>query len=64
MASFNHEKEHCCIYSVYTSYYLAGVLKTGKSGTIAMGLVPKNYPPNRQPGWNVQSIGYHADDGG
>ena len=41
-----------------------GILKTGKQGTIAIGLVPKNYPPNRQPGWNVQSIGYHADDGG
>jgi len=43
---------------------LTEVLAVGKSGTISMGLAPANYTPNRQAGWNAQSIGYHADDGG
>ncbi|KAL4230338.1 hypothetical protein ACF0H5_010721 [Mactra antiquata] len=44
--------------------YSIKILALGEKGTIAMGLGPHNYAPNRQPGWNSQSIGYHADDGG
>ena len=30
---------------------------------IAIGLARKDYPKNKQPGWNRGSIAYHADDG-
>ncbi|KAK3588393.1 hypothetical protein CHS0354_028970 [Potamilus streckersoni] len=40
------------------------ILAPGDIKAIAIGLVPQDYPPNRQPGWNPRAIGYHADDGG
>ncbi|KAK3777048.1 hypothetical protein RRG08_008898 [Elysia crispata] len=40
------------------------IINKGEYGYIAIGVCPKRYPPNRQPGWNSGSIGYHADDGG
>ncbi|KAH9494571.1 SPRY domain-containing protein 3 [Bulinus truncatus] len=36
----------------------------GDNCYIAIGVCPKTYPPDRQPGWNRGSFGYHADDGG
>ena len=44
--------------------YFIEILKTGKKGEIGIGLIPKDYPNNRMPGWNLRSIGYHADNGG
>ncbi|GFN82127.1 leucine-rich repeat serine/threonine-protein kinase 1, partial [Plakobranchus ocellatus] len=40
------------------------ITNIGEHGYIAIGVCPKRYPPDRQPGWNSGSIGYHADDGG
>lgn len=40
------------------------ILNSGQEGCIAIGLVPDDYPPDNQPGWQKRSIGYHADDGG
>ncbi|CAG8576450.1 9841_t:CDS:2 [Paraglomus brasilianum] len=31
--------------------------------TIAIGLATKPYPSFRLPGWNLNSVGYHSDDG-
>ncbi|XP_060603325.1 uncharacterized protein LOC132756307 [Ruditapes philippinarum] len=44
-------------------YFEIEILSLGRRGTIAIGLVPSNYPDNMQPGWGQKSIGYHADDG-
>jgi len=30
---------------------------------IGVGLVPARYALDCQPGWNSDSVGYHADDG-
>ncbi|XP_060065175.1 uncharacterized protein LOC132545509 [Ylistrum balloti] len=40
------------------------VMNLGLKGTIVIGICPKTYPANRQPGWNRFSIAYHGDDGG
>ncbi|KAK7485956.1 hypothetical protein BaRGS_00022822 [Batillaria attramentaria] len=40
------------------------IINEGESRYIAIGLCHRRYPPNRQPGWDQGSIGYHADDGG
>ncbi|XP_021366171.1 uncharacterized protein LOC110458668 [Mizuhopecten yessoensis] len=40
------------------------VMNLGVKGTIVIGICPKTYPANRQPGWNRFSIAYHGDDGG
>ena len=40
------------------------IIDAGKSSTISIGICPGDYPDDRQPGWNAESIGYHADDGG
>ncbi|GFS24040.1 SPRY domain-containing protein 3 [Elysia marginata] len=40
------------------------ITNKGEHGYIAIGVCPKRYPPDRQPGWNSGSIAYHADDGG
>ncbi|XP_060579029.1 SPRY domain-containing protein 3-like [Ruditapes philippinarum] len=48
---------------VMARYFEIEILSLGRSGTIALGLVPDDYPANNQPGWGKNSIGYHADDG-
>ncbi len=45
------------------SYFEIEVLDRGQSCTIAVGIAPADYPLQRQPGWNRDSIGYHGDDG-
>ncbi|XP_046365981.2 uncharacterized protein LOC124141863 isoform X4 [Haliotis rufescens] len=40
------------------------ILNEGRECYIAVGLCPQHYPPERLPGWERHSIGYHADDGG
>ncbi|XP_064600624.1 SPRY domain-containing protein 3-like isoform X2 [Liolophura sinensis] len=45
------------------NYFEVEILDTGLIGAIAIGLVPCHYPLDRQPGWNSESVGYHADDG-
>lgn len=44
-------------------YFEIEIVDTGEIAAIGIGLVPKNYPLNSQPGWSAQSVGYHADDG-
>ncbi|XP_060555473.1 SPRY domain-containing protein 3-like isoform X2 [Ruditapes philippinarum] len=44
-------------------YFEIEILSLGRSGIIALGLVPDDYPANNQPGWKENSIGYHGDDG-
>ncbi|XP_053387999.1 uncharacterized protein LOC123543954 [Mercenaria mercenaria] len=48
-------------YVDYGRYFEVEILNMGQRGTIAIGLVPANYPENHQPGWGKDSIGYHAD---
>ena len=31
---------------------------------VTIGIVPRNYSDDSQPGWREKSIGYHGDDGG
>ncbi|XP_070196653.1 uncharacterized protein [Littorina saxatilis] len=40
------------------------IINEGDSRYIAIGLCPRRYSANRQPGWNSGSVGYHSDDGG
>lgn len=39
------------------------ILDTGVRGMIAVGLVPRAYDLDHQPGWLRDSVGFHADDG-
>ncbi|KAK3595682.1 hypothetical protein CHS0354_026900 [Potamilus streckersoni] len=50
--------------STENSKFSITILAPGSIKAIGIGLVPQNYCPDRQPGWNPCSIGYHADDGG
>jgi hypothetical protein len=45
------------------SYFEVEILDMGIIGAIGIGLVPQRYPLDRQPGWNADSVAYHADDG-
>ncbi|XP_013390022.1 SPRY domain-containing protein 3 isoform X2 [Lingula anatina] len=45
------------------NYFEIEILDTGDAGAIAVGLVHPRYPLDRQPGWNTDSVAYHADDG-
>lgn len=38
-------------------------MDTGVRGMIAVGLVPKLYDLDHQPGWLQHSVAFHADDG-
>lgn len=38
-------------------------MDVGVRGTIAVGLVPKFYRLDHQPGWLPYSVAYHADNG-
>ncbi|CAK8673078.1 unnamed protein product [Clavelina lepadiformis] len=44
-------------------YFEIEILEPGDKCFIAIGLIHKNYPLHRHPGWNMGSIAYHADDG-
>lgn len=45
------------------NYFEVEILDTGIIGAIGVGLVPYNYSLEAQPGWNPESVGYHADNG-
>ena len=45
------------------NFSLFQILDTGNGAAIAVGLVPKKYPMDRQPGWNSDSVAFHVDDG-
>jgi hypothetical protein len=40
------------------------IVNEGAERTMSIGLCGKDYRPDRQPGWDQGSVGYHADDGG
>uniref|UniRef100_H3CB60 SPRY domain containing 3 n=1 Tax=Tetraodon nigroviridis TaxID=99883 RepID=H3CB60_TETNG len=44
-------------------YFEVTIVDTGVRGTIAVGLVPKFYKLDHQPGWLPYSVAYHADNG-
>ena len=45
------------------SYFEVEVLDPGERCTISVGIAPANYPLNRHPGWEKESIACHGDDG-
>jgi len=45
------------------SYFEVEILDTGSKGAIGIGVTPKSYPLDRQPGWNQYSVAFHTDDG-
>ncbi|CAG11749.1 unnamed protein product, partial [Tetraodon nigroviridis] len=44
-------------------YFEVTIIDTGVRGMIAVGLVPKLYDLDHQPGWLQHSVAFHADDG-
>ena len=49
--------------SPFLNYYEYQILARGAEASIGIGIGERNYPLNRMPGWNRDSIGYHGDDG-
>lgn len=45
------------------NYYEYEILDQGVEASIGIGVGHRDYPMARMPGWNRNSIGYHADDG-
>ncbi|KAG7159881.1 SPRY domain-containing protein 3-like, partial [Homarus americanus] len=45
------------------SYFEIEILDMGVQGSISLGLCSAKYPLHKLPGWAVDSVGYHADDG-
>ena len=45
------------------NYFEYKILSRGIVCAITIGLVGRNYLLDRQPGWDKEGIGYHADDG-
>lgn len=52
-----------CPLSPTMHYYEIEIVDPGESCYIAIGVAKKDYPKHRHPGWNKDSIAYHADDG-
>lgn len=44
-------------------YFEIEIVDPGDSCYIAIGIAKRDYPKHRHPGWNKDSIAYHADDG-
>ena len=44
------------------SYFEVEVINAGLRGIVAVGLVSDGYDLDKMPGWDHESIGYHADD--
>lgn len=44
-------------------YFEFEIVDPGDKCYVAIGLAKHNYPMRRHPGWNQNSIAYHADDG-
>ena len=47
----------------FLNYYEYKILCKGAESSIGIGVGDRSYPLYRMPGWNVNSIGYHGDDG-
>ncbi|KAH7685247.1 Concanavalin A-like lectins/glucanases protein [Dioscorea alata] len=46
------------------AYYFEMLVKnSGEKGCVAIGFGHENYNLRRQPGWDIDSCGYHGDDG-
>ena len=45
------------------NYFEYRITSAGVECAIAIGVVRRGYPLDRQPGWEYEGIGYHADDG-
>ena len=45
------------------NYFEFKILSTGKECTLSIGVGASDYPLDRMPGWNLNGIGYHANDG-
>lgn len=45
------------------NYFEHKILSRGVICAITIGMVGRDYPLDRQPGWDEEGIGYHADDG-
>ncbi|XP_065914768.1 uncharacterized protein [Dysidea avara] len=45
------------------SYYEVEILQTGQRCRISVGLATPSYPLDSHPGWYVDSIAFHGDDG-
>jgi hypothetical protein len=48
---------------VLVYYFEVSVLDSGERGVIAIGFADCHFRLSRQPGWEPNSYGYHADDG-
>ncbi|KAJ0036375.1 hypothetical protein NQD34_005052 [Periophthalmus magnuspinnatus] len=63
----NSEEVGCYVAGVPLSkgncYFEVTIVDTGVRGTIAVGLVPRFYRLDHQPGWLPNSVAYHADNG-
>nr|UXY87446.1 ranbpm [Cryptomonas sp.] len=44
-------------------YYEVKIINSGRDGFIGIGLCSKDVDLDRLPGWEIDSIGYHGDDG-
>jgi hypothetical protein len=44
-------------------YFELQVLHEGIDGAVGLGLAPRGHSLTGMPGWNMQSFGYHGDDG-
>jgi hypothetical protein len=47
----------------FLNYYEYEITARGVEASIGIGVGERNYPLNRMPGWNRNSVGYHGDDG-
>ena len=47
----------------FLNYYEYLILCKGVDCSVGIGVGEKSYPLYRMPGWNINSIGYHGDDG-
>lgn len=45
------------------NYFELKILSPGIICAVTLGVVGRNYPLDKQPGWCEEGIGYHADDG-
>ena len=45
------------------NYFELQILCPGVTCAITIGIVGRDYPLSRHPGWNKEGIGYHGDDG-
>ena len=49
--------------SLMLNYFEYEIINRGEKCAIGIGVGEINYPLDKMPGWNVNGIGYHADDG-